>query len=79
MKTNMKHHIMRLNHIEPTEKRILSIRTTAGERLPDMGITADDGYQTGSLPSYWSLFLAADYAAKALGRSDLWIAFRETD
>ena len=73
---SLRHHLMALHGVSPTDKRTLSVQTFSGEVLPDMTITATEGFRTTCHPSHWSLFRAADYAAKILGRRDLWVGYR---
>jgi hypothetical protein len=72
---SIRDHILSLNGLTPDSTRTLCVETHARERLPDMQIPAADGYRTACCPSYWSLFQAADWAARQLGRCDLRVWF----
>ena len=73
--TDLRTHMMNLNGIAPNTMRTITVRTTSGERLPDMQIPASAGYKTLGCPTYWSTFYAADWAANILGRRDILVGY----
>ena len=75
----LRDHTLSLCGLKPGDTCQLRVCTTDGERLPDMTITAADGFLTSCHPSYWSLFRAADMVARRLGRRDLWVSYKDCD